>query len=110
MPLRFMKTISGRISPQVRRFSGRGLAFAQNMMYTHTITVYNSRTRRFVKSISDAVNLARFGVKGHLGVREGHRSSWRSRRTVSTRRLELLDVRGGLERRGRRTATRTSSV
>ena len=41
------------------------------MMYTHTITVYNSRTRRLVKSISDAVNLARFGVKGHPGVSRG---------------------------------------
>ena len=69
--LRFMKTISGRISPKSVVASGRGLVFAQNMMYTHTVTVYNSRTRRLVKSISDAVNLARFGVKGHPGVSRG---------------------------------------
>jgi YVTN family beta-propeller protein len=69
--LRYMKTITGHISPKSVVSSGRGLVFAQNMMYTHTITVYNSRTRRLVKTISDAVTLARFGVKGHPGVSRG---------------------------------------
>ena len=66
-----MKTITGHISPKSVVSSGRGLVFAQNMMYTHTVTVYNSHTRRLVKTISDAVNLARFGVNGHPGVVRG---------------------------------------
>ena len=69
--LRYMKTITGHISPKSVVSSGRGLVFAQNMMYTHTVTVYNSRTRRLVKTIPDAVNLSRFGVKGHPGVSRG---------------------------------------
>jgi YVTN family beta-propeller protein len=69
--LRYVKTVSGHISPKSVVASGRGLVFAQNMMYTHTVTVYNSRTRRLVKTISDAVNLAKFGVKGHPGVSRG---------------------------------------
>jgi hypothetical protein len=92
--LRFMKTISGRISPKSVVSSGRGLVFAQNMMYTHTVTVYNSRSRRLVKTISDAVNLARFGVKGHPGVVA--RCTGRARRHAEREtclRLELLDVR-----------------
>ena len=69
--LRYMKTITGHISPKSVVASGRGLVFAQNMMYTHTVTVYNSRTRRLVRTIPDAVNLSRFGVKGHPGVSRG---------------------------------------
>jgi YVTN family beta-propeller protein len=69
--LRHIKTITGHISPKSVVSSRRGLVFAQNMMYTHTVTVYNSRTRRLVKTISDAVNLGRFGVKGHRGVVRG---------------------------------------
>jgi YVTN family beta-propeller protein len=69
--LRYLKMITGHISPKSVVSSGRGLVFAQNMMYTHTVTVYNSRTRRLVKTISDAVNLANFGVKGHSGTVRG---------------------------------------
>ena len=69
--LHYLRTITGHISPKSVVSSGRGLVFAQNMMYTHTVTVYNDRTMRLVKTISDAVNLARFGVKGHPGTVRG---------------------------------------
>ena len=69
--LRYVKTITGHISPKSIVSSGHGLVFAQNMMYTHTVTVYNSHTRRLVKTISDAVNLSRYGVKGHPGTSRG---------------------------------------
>jgi YVTN family beta-propeller protein len=36
--------------------------FAQNMMYRHTMTVYNRRGR-LVKTISDRVNLSKFGYR-----------------------------------------------
>ena len=39
--LRLAKTITGPISPKSVVASGRGLVFAQNMMYKHTITVYD---------------------------------------------------------------------
>jgi YVTN family beta-propeller protein len=69
--LHHVKTITGHISPKSVVSSGHGLVFAQNMMYTHTVTVYNDRTRRLVKTISDAVNLSKYGVKGHPGISRG---------------------------------------
>ena len=45
--------------------SGSGYVFAQNMMYKHTITVYDSRTLKLVKTIQDAIDPARFHIKGH---------------------------------------------
>jgi YVTN family beta-propeller protein len=69
--LRYVKTITGHISPKSVVSSGHGLVFAQNMMYTHTVTVYNDHTRRLVKTISDAVNLSKYGVKGHPGTSRG---------------------------------------
>ena len=69
--LRLVRTITGDISPKSVASNGQGLVTAQNMMYTHTVTVYNSRTMRLVKTIPDAVRLAQFGIKGHPGVSRG---------------------------------------
>ncbi len=69
--LRYVKTIGGSISPKSVVSSEHGLVFAQNMMYQHTVTVYNDRTRRLVKTISDAVNLTKYGVRGHPGTSRG---------------------------------------
>ncbi|MGQ4649657.1 peptidoglycan-binding protein [Lyngbya aestuarii] len=54
------KTIAGKISPKSVVHSGNGLFFAQNMMYSHTITVYD-RDYNLVKTIPDSVNLAKYG-------------------------------------------------
>jgi len=69
--LRLVKTITGDISPKSVASNGHGLVTAQNMMYTHTVTVYDSRRMRLVKTIEDAVELSKFGVKGHPGVSRG---------------------------------------
>jgi YVTN family beta-propeller protein len=58
--MRLKATITGNISPKSVVHSGQGLFFAQNMMYRHTITVYN-RQHKLVKTIPDAVNLAKYG-------------------------------------------------
>ena len=58
------RTISGDISPKSVVASGRGLVFAQNMMYRHTVTVYD-RNGDLVKTIPDTVNLTDFGIPGH---------------------------------------------
>lgn len=63
-------TITGRISPKSIVHSGRGLFFAQNMMYNHTITVYN-RQLELVKTISDTVNLSKFGQDQYSGNYQG---------------------------------------
>jgi YVTN family beta-propeller protein len=44
--------------------------FAQNMMYRHTMTVYND-AGALVKTIPDSVDLASFGYPGHAGLSRG---------------------------------------
>jgi YVTN family beta-propeller protein len=68
--LSLLKTISGHISPKSVDASDTGLVFAQNMMYTHTITVYNSHGS-LVKTIPDTVEMSRFGIPGHPGITHG---------------------------------------
>jgi YVTN family beta-propeller protein len=64
-------TFGGPISPKSVASSGHGLVFAQNMMYRHTITVYDARRLRLVKTISDAVQLSHLGVGGFSGIDRG---------------------------------------
>ena len=61
--LTLAKTISGPISPKSVDASDTGLVFAQNMMYRHSITVYDS-AGNLVKTIPDTVNLASLGIVG----------------------------------------------
>lgn len=69
-PLKLLTVIGGDISPKSVDATGTGLVFAQNMMYRHTITVYRS-SGRLIDTISDGIDLARFGVGGHPGVSHG---------------------------------------
>lgn len=68
--LDLLNTITGRISPKSVVSSGKGLFFAQNMMYRHTITVYN-RKYELVKTIPDNVNLSDYGYVYHKGNYKG---------------------------------------
>ena len=68
--LSLRKTISGHISPKSVDASDTGLVFAQNMMYTHTVTVYNS-DGSLVKTIPDTVAMSHFGIPGHPGITHG---------------------------------------
>ena len=89
--------------------SGHGLFFAQNMMYRHTITVYD-RSFRLVKTIPDTVDLAKLGapqVPRHLPGR-ARRGRVHARRRVRVR-LELLDVRPEVRRARGTTSARPSS-
>jgi DNA-binding beta-propeller fold protein YncE len=61
-PMALRHTIGGHITPKSVVSSQTGRFFAQNMMYTHTITVYDRRYR-LVKTISDRVDLRRFGFR-----------------------------------------------
>jgi YVTN family beta-propeller protein len=58
--MRLVKTIRGNISPKSVVASGDGHVIAQNMMYRHSITVYD-RSYRLVKTISDRVDLKALG-------------------------------------------------
>jgi YVTN family beta-propeller protein len=70
-PLQLVHTITGEISPKSVVATGTGLVFAQNMMYRHTMTVYDDADGSLVKTIPDGVELAHFGYPGHAGVSQG---------------------------------------
>ena len=63
-------TIGGTISPKSVMASGRGEVTAQNMMYTHTITVYRS-DGVLERTIPDSVDLAALGHPEHVGTFRG---------------------------------------
>jgi YVTN family beta-propeller protein len=62
--------ISGKITPKSVVYSGEGLFFAQNMMYSHTITVYD-RQYNLVKTIPDKVDLSKYGYAEYKGEYQG---------------------------------------
>jgi YVTN family beta-propeller protein len=69
-PLRLVRTVTGAISPKSVVATESGLVFAQNMMYRHTMTVYDT-AGNLVKTIPDSVDLAHFGYPGHAGISQG---------------------------------------
>ena len=62
---------STEIAPKSVVSTGTGYVFAQNMMYRHTITVYDSGTLKLVKTIADSIDATTFGLKGHKGEIKG---------------------------------------
>jgi YVTN family beta-propeller protein len=58
--LRLVRVIGGAITPKSVAATGRGLVFAQNMIYRHSVTVYDRRGR-LVKTVPDRVRLSSFG-------------------------------------------------
>jgi YVTN family beta-propeller protein len=57
---KIIKKIEGDLTPKSVVYSDSGLFFVQNMMYEHSIAVYD-RQFRPVKTIKDGVNLAKLG-------------------------------------------------
>lgn len=56
-----VKTINGSISPKSVRSSGDGVVSAHNMMYNHSVTIYDAKTYELIKTIPDSVSLKNFG-------------------------------------------------
>ena len=61
--------VFGDIAPKSVTSTGNGLFFAQNMMYRHTVTVYDEQGS-LLKTINDRVDFADFG-RPELGVARG---------------------------------------
>ena len=64
-------TAESPITPKSVVASGAGLVIANNMMYSHTSTVYDAQTRELVATLSDEIVPADFGVEGHPGTAHG---------------------------------------
>jgi YVTN family beta-propeller protein len=68
--LEFVDTITGNLSPKSVVASQTGLFFVQNMMYRHTVAVYD-RDRELVETISDEVDLSELGHRRYEGTVRG---------------------------------------
>ncbi|MEK7669645.1 MAG: hypothetical protein AAB330_00240, partial [Bacteroidota bacterium] len=68
--LELKKKIRGNIAPKSIVHSGTGLFFAQNMMYRHSITVYN-REYNLVATIPDKVKSDKLDPFKHSGEYRG---------------------------------------
>ena len=68
--LRLAQNITGPITPKSVVASEHGLVFAQNMIYKHSVTVYDSNFN-LVATIPDSVDLAALGHPEHPGVVQG---------------------------------------
>jgi YVTN family beta-propeller protein len=69
-PLILRRTITGDISPKSVVATENGLVVANNMMYRHTMTLYDGEGS-LVATIPDSVDLAAFGYPEHPGISRG---------------------------------------
>lgn len=59
--MKLIYTINGSISPKSVRSSGDGVVSAHNMMYRHSVTIYDAKTFELLHTVSDSVSLKDFG-------------------------------------------------
>lgn len=69
--MKLIQTINGSIAPKSVRSSGDGVVSAHNMMYRHSVTVYDAKTFELLHTISDSVSLKNFGVSKFAGLYKG---------------------------------------
>ena len=69
--MKLIHTINGSIAPKSVRSSGDGVVSAHNMMYRHSVTVYNAKTFELVHTIADSVSLKDFGFSKNSGKYKG---------------------------------------
>ena len=69
--MKLIQTINGSISPKSVRSSGDGVVSAHNMMYRHSVTVYDAKTFQLLHTISDSVSLKSFGASKNSGTYKG---------------------------------------
>lgn len=69
--MKLATTIYGKISPKSVRASQSGLVSAHNMMYSHSVTIYDAKTMTLLKTVPDSVVLSDFGIKGTSGIYRG---------------------------------------
>jgi YVTN family beta-propeller protein len=66
-----IKTIGGTISPKSVLASDNGLISAHNMMYNHSVTIYDANKAELITTIPDTVVLSDFGYSKYSGSYQG---------------------------------------
>ena len=69
--MKLIHTINGSIAPKSVRSSGDGVVSAHNMMYRHSVTIYDSNTQELIKRVPDSVKLSDFGYSKYSGTYKG---------------------------------------
>ena len=62
---------TGGITPKSVDASNHGLVLANNMIYSHSITVYDSKTHQLLKRLPDSIDLSKYGFAAHKGISKG---------------------------------------
>ena len=65
--MKLVKTLTGDLAPKSVLSSGTGLVSAHNMMYKHTVTLFDSQTMELVTTVKDSVDLKAFGFSRYSG-------------------------------------------
>ena len=66
-----LNSINGAISPKSVSASNNGLVSAHNMMYRHSVTIYDAQNMELQATVSDSVQLADFGYTKYSGNYKG---------------------------------------
>jgi YVTN family beta-propeller protein len=66
-----IKTIGGTISPKSVLASDSGLISAHNMMYNHSVTIYDANKAELIATVPDSVVLSDFGFTKYSGNYKG---------------------------------------
>jgi YVTN family beta-propeller protein len=66
-----LKTIGGSISPKSVLASDSGLISAHNMMYRHSVTIYDAEKAELIATVPDSVVLSDFGFSKFSGSYKG---------------------------------------
>mgnify|MGYP000671902134 CR=1 FL=1 len=69
--MKLIHTINGSIAPKSVRSSADGVVSAHNMMYRHSVTVYDAKTFELLHTVSDSVSLKDFGYSKTAGNYKG---------------------------------------
>lgn len=66
-----VKTLSGNLSPKSVLSSGSGLVSAHNMMYNHTVSIFDANSMELLSTVKDSVDLKSFGFSKYSGDFQG---------------------------------------
>ena len=69
--MQLVKTFTGSLSPKSVAASQSGLVSAHNMMYQHSVTIFDSRSLELITTVKDSVSLSSLGIPGFSGTYQG---------------------------------------
>ena len=69
--MKLVKTFTGSLTPKSVAASQTGLVSAHNMMYSHSVSIFDSKSLELVKNVKDTVDFKSLGVSGFSGLHKG---------------------------------------